>query len=137
MDDAKRLAIAQWMAKAARDLRSACRLYSDTPPLLDTAAYHCQPAAEKVLKAFLTLHEIPFQKTHLLAPLVLQCMSRDPDFQALQEAAEILTPFATAFRYPGDAAEPDPQDVVEAIELAQGFVDFVSARLPAEARSHE
>jgi len=26
---------------------------------------------------------------------------------------------------------------VEAIELAHGFVDFVSARLPAEAQSHE
>ena len=102
MDESKRREITQWIVKAGRDLRSARRLYSDTPPLLDTAAYHCQQAAEKALKAFLTMHDIPVQKTPLLAPLVLQCMQRDPEFHALQETAETLTPFATAFRYPGD-----------------------------------
>lgn len=123
------------MARAGRDLRSARRLYSDTPPLLDTAAYHCQQAAEKALKAYLTMYDIPFQKTYLLAPLVLQCTERDPEFQLPQEAAETLTPFATAFRYPGDLAEPDPADVAEAMELAQRVLDFVAHRLPAATRS--
>ena len=81
MDDSKRRVVASWMAKADRDLRSARRLYSDRPPLLDTAAYHCQQAAEKALKAFLSLHDVPFQRTHLLSPLVLQCMQRDPEFE--------------------------------------------------------
>lgn len=134
MDESKRRDVASWMAKADRDLRSARRLYSDRPPLLDTAAYHCQQAAEKALKAFLSRHDIPFQKTHLLPPLVSQCMQRDPAFETLQEAAETLTPFATAFRYPGDPAEPDPADVAEAIDLAQAVVDFVSRRLPPETR---
>jgi HEPN domain-containing protein len=134
MDESKRREIALWIAKAGRDLRSARRLHSDTPPLLDTAAYHCQHAAEKALKAYLTLYDTPFQKTHLLAPLVLRCTEQDPEFQLLQEAAETLTPFATAFRYPGDLAEPDPADVAEAIELAQRVVDFVAHRLPAETR---
>jgi HEPN domain-containing protein len=135
MDEPKLREVRQWIAKAGRDLRSAKRLFSDTPPLLDTAAYHCQQAAEKALKAFLAMHDIPFQKTHLLAPLVLQCMQPDPGFRSLQEAAEILTPFATAFRYPGEPGEPEATDVEEAIELAQRVVDFVSKRLPAEARS--
>jgi len=135
MDESKRREIRQWIVKAGRDLRSARRLFSDTPPLLDTAAYHCQQAAEKALKAFLTMHDTPFQKTHLLAPLVLQCMREDHEFGALQEAAEVLTPFATAFRYPGDLIEPEATDVVLAIELAQRVVDFVSSRLPVEAQS--
>lgn len=84
MDEPKLREVRQWIAKAGRDLRSAKRLFSDTPPLLDTAAYHCQQAAEKALKAFLAMHDIPFQKTHLLAPLVLQCMQPDPGFRSLE-----------------------------------------------------
>ena len=122
------------MIKADRDLRSARRLYTDRPRLLDTGRYHCQQAAEKALKVFLSLHDIPFQRTHLLSPLVLQCMQRDPEFETLEEAAEALTPFATAFRHPGDPADPDPSDVAEVIDLAQAVVDFVSRRLPPETR---
>jgi hypothetical protein len=64
-------------------------------------------------------------------------MREDHGFDALQEAAEILTPFATAFRYPGDLIEPEATDVAEAIELAQRIVDFVSSRLAVEAQAPE
>jgi hypothetical protein len=64
-------------------------------------------------------------------------MREDHGFDAPQEAAEILTPFATAFRYPGDLIEPEATDVAEAIELAQRIVDFVSSRLAVEAQAPE
>ena len=67
MDESKRREIRQWIVKAGRDLRSARRLFSDTPPLLDTAAYHCQQAAEKALKAPLAMQDPPYQEKHLLA----------------------------------------------------------------------
>lgn len=51
MDEAKAHEIRQWLFKARNDLRSAVRLFTDDPPILDTAAYHCQQAAEKALKA--------------------------------------------------------------------------------------
>jgi HEPN domain len=38
-------------------------------PYLDTAVYHCQQAAEKALKAFLTARDIAFEKTHNLVAL--------------------------------------------------------------------
>jgi hypothetical protein len=47
MDDARRTAVRQWLQKAERDLASALRLLAGEPPFLDTAAYHCQQAAEK------------------------------------------------------------------------------------------
>ena len=62
MDRAKVFEICQWLIKSRHDLRSSQRLFSDRPPLLDTAAYHCQQAAEKALKAFLALHDIPVPK---------------------------------------------------------------------------
>jgi len=48
----------------AHDLGSAKRLISGDEPFLDTAVYHCQQAAEKALKAYLTLKDAPFQKIH-------------------------------------------------------------------------
>lgn len=134
MDDDRARFVAQWLIKARHDLRSARCLYADTPPLLDTAAYHCQQAAEKALKAYLSLHGIPFRKTHLLVPLLAECEALDPGFAGLAEAAELLTPFATAFRYPGDVLDPDPADVTEAIALAESVIDFVLTRMPEAVR---
>jgi HEPN domain-containing protein len=137
MDEAKRHEIRQWLIKAEHDLRSARRLLGDTPPLLDTAAYHCQQTAEKALKAFLTLHDIPFPKTHLLLPLVERCTKAAPGFADLQEAAESLTPFATAFRYPGDVLEPEQSDVLDGIELAELVFNVVLSRIPVEVKQDE
>ena len=54
MDEATIHEVRQWLHKADHDLRSAVLLMSgDEEPLLDTAVYHCQQAAEKVLKAYL------------------------------------------------------------------------------------
>ena len=43
----------RWVVKASQDRRSAVLMLGDAPPLLDPAAYHCQQAAEKLLKALL------------------------------------------------------------------------------------
>lgn len=134
MDEAKAHEIRQWLFKAGHDLRSAKRLFTDEPPILDTAAYHCQQTAEKALKAFLVLQEIQFSKIHLLLPLVEQCADVDPAFTQLREAAEALTPFATVFRYPGDVLEPEPSDVEEGISLAESVLQFVLARVPDEVK---
>jgi len=104
MDEAKALEVRQWMLKARRDLASARVLALAEPPLLDTAVYHCQQAAEKALKAWLTWQDVPFMKVHDLTALVSHCTKMDEDFAGLAEAAETLTPYATAFRYPGRCA---------------------------------
>ncbi|MBP8283406.1 MAG: HEPN domain-containing protein [Chromatiaceae bacterium] len=132
MGEEKVQAVLQWLIKARNDLRSAQRLFTANPPLLDTAAYHCQQAAEKALKGYLTLHESPFRKNHLLAPLLAECEAYDSGFGALAEAGEALTPFATTFRYSGDVLEPEQADVAEAIQLAAAVFSFVLERLPEE-----
>lgn len=129
MDEDKQWEIKQWLTKAEHDLRSARCLFGANPPLVDTAVYHCQQAAEKAVKAFLATKDCSLQKTHLLLPLVEQCMEYDDTFSALRDAAEILTPYSTAFRYPGDVIEPMLEDVEEAIELARHVFDFVLVRL--------
>lgn len=88
--------VQQWLIKADHDLRSAKKLMTpdDDDALLDTAVYHCQQAAEKAFKAFLTAHEIIYPKIHLLPSLVMLCKDIDESFAELAGAAELLTPFA-------------------------------------------
>lgn len=128
--------VQQWLFKADHDLRSAGRLMGsdDDDALLDTAAYHCQQAAEKAFKAYLTANGISFPKTHLLPPLLELCKDLDESFTELTDAAEILTPFATEFRYPGDILEPDPSDVDEAFRVAEYVILFINSRLNMHGR---
>ena len=51
----------QWLLKAEHDVASAERLIAGDPPYLDTAVYHCQQAAEKALKAYLTRNDRPIR----------------------------------------------------------------------------
>lgn len=134
MDKAKLHEIRHWMIKARHDLGSARRLMAGEEPYLDTAVYHCQQAAEKALKAYLTLQDAPFQKVHDLAVLIEQCISIDRDFEQLIGISDTLTPYATAFRYPGDILEPDRADAEEALKLAERVVDFIVKRMPMEVR---
>jgi HEPN domain-containing protein len=60
---------AAWLQKAGQDLRRVERCLADEPPDVEDALFHCQQAAEKALKAFLTWHDQPFKKTHDLAAL--------------------------------------------------------------------
>ena len=130
MDEATIHEVRQWLHKADHDLRSAARLMSgDEEPLLDTAVYHCQQAAEKVLKAYLTSHGIKFSKIHLLSPILSLCADIDSSFYELSDAAELLTPLATEFRYPGDIMEPDPSDAQEAYLSAEYVIRFVRSRM--------
>ncbi len=130
MDEAKIREIRQWLLKARHDLRSAERLLTCDPPLLDTAVYHCQQTAEKALKAYLTLQDAPFQKVHVLSILVEQCMDFDRSFEDIRNTVDVLTPYAIAFRYPGDVLEPDPADAEEAFKFAALVLDFVVKRMP-------
>ena len=47
----------QWLAKAQNDLLNADNNLNAEQVPLDTVCFHCQQAAEKMLKAFLTSGE--------------------------------------------------------------------------------
>lgn len=135
MDEAKQQEIRQWLIKASRDLASAERLLAGDPPYLDTAVYHCQQTAEKALKAYLTLKDSPFRKVHDLSALVEQSSEFDGTFVQLREAAETLTPYGVASRYPGSVLEPAPSEAKEALRLARIVLDFVAGKIPAKVKS--
>lgn len=135
MDKQTRHVVQQWLLKSDHDLRSALKLMQsseDSDALLDTAVYHCQQTAEKAFKAYLTANDVPFPKIHLLLPLLELCKDLDKSFSKLADAAEILTPFATEFRYPGDIMEPDENDANEAYRVAEYVFSFIKLKLDME-----
>ncbi len=83
-----------WLARARDDLRGAEIDLAASPPLLGDAAFHCQQAVEKALKAFLTWHDRPFRKTHDLVELGAECVAIDATLEPHLRAAAPLTEYA-------------------------------------------
>ncbi|MBI4666764.1 MAG: HEPN domain-containing protein [Nitrospinae bacterium] len=122
MDNANAQEAGKWLYKAYRDLGAAKRLIYGDDKYPDLAVYLCQQAVEKALKAFLTHNGASFGKTHNLSVLTEQRSKLDTSFEELYTASEILTPYATSFRYPSEVMEPYEADVAEALNLATKVV---------------
>lgn len=123
-----------WLKKTALDLRSAELSLSATPPILEDALFHCQQAAEKALKAFLTWHDRPFPKVHDLRKLAQPCVEIDPTLQPALLQAPLLTGYAWVFRYPETPVDPTREETQRALQLARAVVDSVLERLPSQLR---
>ena len=132
MDEAKQQLVQSWLIKAQHDLATARKLAAEPEPYLDTAIYHCQQAAEKAVKGFLVFHDEEFEKSHNLPLLVTQATSKEAKFSERLDAAERLTPYATAFRYPGEVMEPERDEFDKAVQAAEELYTFVLSLLPKE-----
>lgn len=119
----------EWLSRAERDLRAARNELNAVPPLPEMTAYHAQQAAEKALKAFLTLSSTPFRHTHDLVELQAQCEAIDPGFVRFLEAVQTLNPYATQFRYPGGPIAPPLTEAQHALGLSDAIIRFVQERL--------
>lgn len=130
--DAKRALTRKWVMKARRDLLSPKKLARGKESYLDTAIYHCQQTAEKVVKGWLVYHDLSFEKTHDLRLLVTMASEVEPKFTSWFEVAEQVSPYATAYRYPGEILEPTEVEYLQAYKAASEFYQFVCSLLPAE-----
>ena len=114
--DAKHTLVRNWLKKARRDLLSAKRLARGNDPYLDTAVYHDQP----------------FEKTHDLRLLVTLASEIELKFTEWYDVAEQVSPYATAYRYPGEVLEPTEDEFQKTFKAATKFYDFVCSLLPIE-----
>lgn len=122
----------EWFEKAEHDALAAEQL-APTEALSDVVAFHCQQAAEKALKAYLTWCNQPFRRVHDLEELVNTCAALDSAFLSLLPAAESLSPYAITLRYPTGAAALTAPEVDEARRLMHEVMSFVRDRLPPQA----
>ena len=115
-----------WLAKAQSDLATARLLIKGQERYLDTGSYHCQQAAEKAIKAWLTALEVSFVKTHSLEILLRLCIPSEPGFHRFLSHALELTPLATEFRYPGDVFEPSADEADNSLALAEELTGWIA-----------
>ena len=123
-----------WLIKTVRDLRRVEILLGADPPDVEGALFHCQQAAEKAFKAFLTWHDVPFRRVHELDVIGAQCVDVDSTLKDLVDRADMLTKYAWQFRYPGAPYEPDLKEGQRAFALAREVADAVTSRLPSEVQ---
>lgn len=121
-----------WWRKGDSDLENA-RMCVEAGRALDTACFHAQQAAEKHLKAYLSLKRIDFPFLHNLAALVEICEGEDEAFGAIRKPAESLTPYAVEARYDEDFW-PDLNTARTAVRQADEIRQFILSRLPDSFR---
>ena len=109
----------EWLSRAENDLQAAALLRVADSRLAGSALFHCQQAAEKALKGFLTWHGRTFRKTHNIGELGSVVVEILPKLLPAIRAGTGLTDYAWKFRYPGDVEDPTPEQMDEALRLAQ------------------
>ncbi len=118
----------EWVDKAEYDLYSAdLLLHAGEVPVPDYACFHCQQCAEKYLKAYLQEHEIEFERSHELMPLLLLCASLDAEFKSIKRDLEKLNRYAVIVRYPGISIKAETAE--EALSAAERVRKFVRKKL--------
>jgi len=96
------------------------------PPLIDPAAFHCQQAAEKMLKALLVAAGAAPPRSHDMELLIQAAAPLYPTLRKEMQAFARLTEWLTASRGLGEA----PADVAEMLALIKAFGANVRALAP-------
>ena len=115
----------RWFALAADDIRAAKLCLDARVPVLGVAAFHCQQAAEKLIKGLLVLAGGSFRKTHDLDELADLAAPKFPKFVAHLDACRPLTDWGSVFRYPpldeAAAALPTAERIGAGINVLSRF----------------
>ena len=102
------------------------------PPLTEPAAFHCQQAAEKILKALLVAAGVTPARSHDMERLVQVAGPLYPALNNEMQAFARLTEWLTATRYPdlGGGLGEAPGDVAKMLALIKAFGANVRALAP-------
>lgn len=121
-----------WLAVVERDLKAARNCLFGPEPTQEAAAYHCQQAAEKLVKAVLVSAGVSAPYSHDIDVLVGLAPASSPVAALLAPLAR-FTPYATAYRYPGDDPLGAPPSL--SVEEVAGWVKEIEAAKVAFERS--
>ena len=122
--------VREWLMLADDDLRIAEIAMRDAEPVCWGAAFHCQQAAEKSLKAFLAYYEYHVEKTHDIEFLLQLCTETLPEIEKFIEQGRVLNDYAVETRYPATNFEITKEQANQAIETARSIYEFILKSLP-------
>lgn len=103
-----------WLDLVVTDLKAARNCVHGPEPVPHTAIYHCQQAAEKLVKAAMVAEGINPPRSHDIGILVDR-LALDNPLRPFLERLDELTVFAVAYRYPSadDLALPPEPSVLD------------------------
>src|SRR5262249_50530952 len=93
--------VRQWVDKAEADFQVARRLVSDVAEnrgFREIVGFHCQQAAEKYVKALLTVVQVEFPKTHSIEKLLMLAAPATEPLGISLDDAQWLTTFGVEIR---------------------------------------
>jgi HEPN domain-containing protein len=120
-----------WLDAADADRKAAEMCIPAGPSLAGVVAFHCQQAAEKLLKGFLTLAGKRVGKTHSLTWLGTMAAASFPELADLVAAANAWSKWAFEFRYPGERGGRKPPPDEDELRRALDVIDALAAHLRA------
>jgi len=121
----------EWFNYSERDISSAKYLLGMNPIPIEIICYHCEQAAEKMLKAYLIDHEIEPPKSHDLKYLCNLCISINSAFESISEICVELSMYSVQPRYPFEINISEI-DMRNAIVDAEKIIEFVKSKFVRE-----
>lgn len=121
--------VQEWLRKADNDLRAAKFLLEKEFQDYEASAFHAQQCAEKAIKAYLVRHQVEFPKTHDIGRLRKLVASIDRSLAEALREADMLSPYAVEYRYPGDLEPIDQDTALDAINIAEKVNNTVREKL--------
>jgi len=121
--------VKKWLIKAIEDLKVVEHemVLSKNEVATSAVCFHCQQFVEKVLKAYLTIKNIDFGKTHNLEFLLELCRKQDRDFEEIDVGN--LTFYAVDVRYPDEFYIPSFEQAKECHQIAKKVKGFIERKL--------
>lgn len=114
----------EWKQFAKMDFDAAKHLNSTMyPKPLEIICYHCQQAAEKLLKAVIISNGGAIEKTHDLGLLAEHCAKYVSVSDDIYDSCDNLTPYGVKIRYP-DELYLEEHHVVSALADTQSVFDW-------------
>ncbi|MDH5428718.1 MAG: HEPN domain-containing protein [Nitrospirota bacterium] len=118
----------RYLLIADRDINTMTLLAKIAESDDEAIGFHAQQAVEKCLKAVLSLHQIPFRKTHDLGELMDLLSDAGKPTPPETNEIEFLNPFAVTFRY--DLIDLETFDRNHATALVVKVRHWVATQIP-------
>ncbi|MBE0067575.1 HEPN domain-containing protein [Thermoanaerobacterium thermosaccharolyticum] len=128
--------VKEWLDFSNKDFSSAKFLLNMHPAPYEIICYHCQQAAENVLKAYLIYHDVEPLRTHDLRLLCKTCSNIDSDFDEISNLCSSLTVYGVQPRYPFEI-EINESDVLKAINDAEHIINFTVKKIGYNTKDHQ
>ncbi|MFA5880139.1 MAG: HEPN domain-containing protein [Candidatus Margulisiibacteriota bacterium] len=114
----------KYLSKAYQDIKACKVLMNDKDIATEIIGFHCQQAAEKIIKAILAFLLINFIKTHDLTTLLHLLEKEKIKLPEKFCCLDDLTPFAVEYRYDFYLGFQDEFETTEYIVILEDFYNW-------------